>query len=89
MDWEEDRDSREEELSMLRRLGSSVESKAKRGGDQLSVLLGRFCWGGSAGAVLTKQSEQRLQSEVQVPPAGLLPRLQHHLLLADLTQVKT
>lgn len=32
MDWDEDRDSREEELSMLRRLGSSVESEEKRGG---------------------------------------------------------
>lgn len=31
--WEEERDSRDEELSRLRRLGSSVESARERGED--------------------------------------------------------
>lgn len=34
--------------------------------------------------VLTKQRQQRLQGEVHGPSAGLLPRLQHHLLLTHL-----
>lgn len=38
--------------------------------------------------VLTKERQKRLKGEVHDPPARLLSRLQHDLLLTHLTQIK-
>ena len=72
---------------MLRRFGSSVESgennhdSAQRGGFNTIKFKKKL-------KILTKQRQEGLESKVHVASAGLLPGLQHHLLLTDLTQVE-